>query len=76
MLSENCLSSIKKRLLQYERAGVKLFLDGSPSDTDHIIQNCVREDATYMPDYIADEAGRVREIRYDLVSGTIYGSCF
>ena len=73
MLSENeaYLSSVKTRLLQYEKAGVKLYLDGNPSDTDHILQKCVREDAVYMADYIADEAGKVKEIRYDLISESI-----
>ena len=73
MLSENeaYLSSVKTRLLQYEKAGVKLYLDGNPSDADHILKKCVREDVTYMADYIADEAGKVKEIRYDQISGTI-----
>ena len=66
MLSEKeaYLSSVKKRLLQYEKAGVKLYLDGNPSDTDHIMKKCVKEDAAYM----ADETGKVKEIRYDLIS--------
>ena len=61
MLSEKeaYLSSVKKRLLQYEKAGVKLYLDGNPSDTDHIMKKCVKEDAAYMADYIADETGKV-----------------
>ena len=63
MLSEKeaYLSSVKK-------AGVKLYLDGNPSDTDHIMKKCVKEDAAYMADYIADETGKVKEIRYDLIS--------
>lgn len=70
MLSEKeaYLSSVKKRLLQYEKAGVKLYLDGNPSDTDHIMKKCVKEDTAYMADYIADETGKVKEIRYDLIS--------
>lgn len=73
MLSEKeaYLSSVKKRLLQYEKAGVKLYLDGNPSDTDHIMKKCVKEDAAYMADYIADETGKVKEIRYDLISEPI-----
>ncbi len=68
---EAYLSSVKKRLLQYEKAGVKLYLDGNPSDTDRIMKKCVKEDAAYMADYIADEAGKVKEIRYDLISESI-----
>ncbi len=64
------MSSVKKRLMKYEEAGVKLYLDGNPSDTDHILDKCVREDAAYMADYVTDEQGQVREIRYDAVSDT------
>ena len=38
------------------------------SVTDHIMKKCVKEDAAYMADYIADETGKVKEIRYDLIS--------
>lgn len=64
------MSSVKKRLMKYEEAGVKLYLDGNPSDTDHILDKCVREDTAYMADYVTDEQGQVREIRYDAVPDT------
>lgn len=32
------------------------------------MKKCVKEDAAYMADYIADETGKVKEIRYDLIS--------
>lgn len=64
------MSSVKMRLMKYEEAGVKLYLDGNPSDTDHILDKCVREDAAYMADYVTDEQGQVKEIRYDAVTDT------
>lgn len=68
--NETNMSSVKMRLMKYEEAGVKLYLDGNPSDTDHILDKCVREDAAYMADYVTDEQGQVREIRYDAVPDT------
>lgn len=65
---ENGCSSAMERLKRYEKAGVKLFLDGVPTNTEHIIEKCVREDTAYMADYITDDVGNVREIRYDEVS--------
>ncbi|MCI8924178.1 MAG: hypothetical protein HFI45_09340 [Lachnospiraceae bacterium] len=60
---------LKSQLERMERTGVKLYLDGAPSTTDYIIENCVREDTVYMPDYVTDGKGNLKEIRYDLVVG-------
>lgn len=60
---------LKSQLEKMERTGVKLYLNGVPSTTDYIIENCVREDTVYMPDYVTDGKGKIKEIRYDLISG-------
>lgn len=65
------LLSVRERLERYEKAGIKLFLDGVPSNTEHIIEKCIREDTAYMADYIADDIGNVKEVRYDEISHTI-----
>lgn len=65
------LLSVRERLERYEKAGIKLFLDGFPSNTEHIIEKCIREDTAYMADYIADDIGNVKEVRYDEISHTI-----
>lgn len=61
-------AALKSRLEQWEKAGTKLYLNGVPSTTEYIVNNCVNEDAVYMPDYVADERGRIKEIRYDRIS--------
>lgn len=61
------LIPLQTRLLELESRGVKLYLNGVPSNTDYIVANCVKEDAVYMPDYIADEEGRIKEVRYDRI---------
>ena len=60
--------SLRARLSVLEKAGIKLYLNGEPSSTDYIVQNCVREDTMYMPDYITDEKGNIKEVRYDKIS--------
>ena len=60
-------SALKLRLERMEKQGVKLYLDGAPSTTEYIIRNCVNEDTVYMPDYVTDEHGIVKEIRYDRI---------
>lgn len=43
-------------------------MDGTPASSESIEQNCVREDTLYMPDYVTDKEGRIKEIRYDRIS--------
>ena len=59
---------LKSRLETLEKSGIKLYLNGLPSTTEYIVENCIREDTVYMPDYVTDEYGRIKEIRYDKVS--------
>ena len=46
----------------------KLEKEGIPSTTEFIVENCINEDTVYMPDYITDECGKIKEIRYDRIS--------
>lgn len=59
---------LKSQLEKLEKEGIKLYLDGAPSTTEYIVNHCVNEDTVYMPDYVTDEEGRVKEIRYDRIS--------
>ena len=59
---------LRTRLGRLEKEGIKLFFNGVTSTTEYIVENCIREDTVYMPDYVTDEYGRIKEIRYDKVS--------
>ncbi|NBH25719.1 hypothetical protein D3Z60_07885 [Lachnospiraceae bacterium] len=61
-------SLLKSRLETLEKSGIKLYLNGLPSTTEYIVKKCVNEDTVYMPDYVTDEEGKVKEIRYDRIS--------
>lgn len=61
-------AALKSRLEQLEKEGVKLYLNGAPSTTEYIVNNCVNEDTVYMPDYVTDRCGKIKEIRYDRIS--------
>ena len=54
------LSTISKK-------GITLYLNGLSSTPDEIADICVNEDTLYMPDYVMDELGVLKEIRYDKV---------
>ena len=55
-------------LAQMEREGVGCYLDGKPSHPEEIVHRCcVCEDTVYMPDFVTDETGRLKEVRYEEV---------
>lgn len=60
--------SLLQRLKKWEAAGIRLYLDGAPTSSESIERNCVNEDTLYMPDYITDKEGKIKEIRYDRIS--------
>lgn len=69
-MASNCeieTALLKLQLEKLESEGIKLYLNGAPSTTDYIVSNCVNEDTVYMPDYVTDESGKVKEIRYDRI---------
>ncbi len=58
----------EKLLSEMEREGVGFYLNGKRSGAREVIQKCcVCEKAVYMPDFVMDESGRLKEVRYDEV---------
>lgn len=60
----------ERLFVQMEREGVRFYLNGKKSKPREIISKCcVCENAVYMPDFVMDEEGRLKEVRYDEVKG-------
>ncbi|MDO4293692.1 MAG: hypothetical protein Q4C65_10755 [Eubacteriales bacterium] len=56
-------------LEQMEESGVDFYLNGERASPKEIIGKCcLREKAVYMPDFVMDEEGNLREVRYDEVT--------
>jgi hypothetical protein len=67
-ISESKAPAILPSLVNISNQGIALYLEGRPATPDEIANHCVGEsDALYMPDYIMDEKGKLKEIRYDKV---------
>ena len=61
-------TSLRNALVAYENAGIALTLGGRPSTPRALARLCViREKGCYMGDYIQDEKGKLKEIRFDKV---------
>ena len=59
---------VREQLYAYQQSGVALTLAGRPSSPGYLAYvSVVRERGRYMTDYIPDEEGRLREIRFDKV---------
>ena len=60
---------LKAQLTEYYRKGVKVSLEGVRMPVSQIARICaVREEGKYMGDYIVDEDGELKEVRFDRVS--------
>lgn len=56
------------RLEQMRRSGVSLFLDGRSVLPIEVVAKAVREDSPYMADYVLDNEGVIRQVRFDKVT--------
>ena len=59
---------LKAKLEQIHRSGVSLFMEGHPATPASIARRCVCETEIYMADYVLDDAGSLKELRYDRVT--------
>lgn len=59
---------LKKELESYQEAGVALWLDGRPSTPKKIAKaHKIAEDGVYMRDYVEDEKGEIKGIKFDFI---------
>lgn len=59
---------MRNNLENVRQRGVELFLEGEPSSPGEIAGKCIGEDCVYMADYVLDDRGVLRELRYDKIS--------
>ncbi|MCI8506145.1 MAG: hypothetical protein HFI67_08165 [Lachnospiraceae bacterium] len=63
--------TLLKQMKRYEKQGVEITLSGERSSPEQIASACaVREHGCYMGDYIWNEKGNLKEIRYDKIGRT------
>lgn len=56
------------KMNQMAKNGTKLYLDGTPATPLEVAEICVRETPIYMPDYVMDEDGSVKQVRFDKIT--------
>ena len=61
-------ASLLRALVAYENAGIALTLGGRPATPYELAGlSVIREKSCYMRDYIQDEEGKLKEIRFDKI---------
>lgn len=58
---------IREELMKSVQAGAILYMDGEISSPKKICNVLVKEDHHYMADFVTDDRGFIREIRYDYI---------
>lgn len=51
-------------LEQYEKSGCMICLNGRPSAPKRIVSECLREDGSYMRDFVSDDEQFVKKIDF------------
>lgn len=51
-------------LTQYEKNGCRFYLNGRPARPGKIVSACLRENATYMREFVSDEKDHIRGINF------------
>ncbi|MCH5276144.1 MAG: hypothetical protein J1E65_09905 [Lachnospiraceae bacterium] len=67
-MHENKEQLLQKKLEQVQSEGVSLFLEGEPATPAAIAGKCVCENMIYMADYVLDDNGALKELRYDRIT--------
>lgn len=59
--------AVRQKLEHMHDSGIALYLDGEPATPSSIAGRCVQEDTLYMADYVIDDKGILKELRYDRI---------
>lgn len=54
--------------LEEIKEGIFLYIEERRSSSSEIYRECFNEETIYMPDYIWDNSGRLKELRYHKIS--------
>lgn len=45
----------------------EVYMDNEKTTLDEALERCVRECSVYMPDYVLDEKGNLKQVRFDRI---------
>ncbi len=47
--------------------GFEVYMDNKRTTLEDALERCVREKHVYMPDYVLDEDGNLKQVRFDRI---------
>lgn len=66
--SETVMNQVPVLFERLQNRGVEFFIDGEPVFWRKAVETAVKEESTYMTDYVMEEEGRIKQVRLDKVS--------
>ena len=53
-----------RELEEYRKNGCIICLNGRPSAPERVISACLREESSYMRDFVSDDQSRIRKVDF------------
>lgn len=71
-MSEDKIPHNRRTALEYQvnvmrKDSFEVYMDNQRTTLEDALARCVREKTIYMPDYVLDECGNLKQVRFDRV---------
>lgn len=71
-MKEESIRQGAKNALEYQlnvmrKDEFEVYMDNEKTTLDDALERCVRECSVYMPDYVLDEKGNLKQVRFDRI---------
>lgn len=71
-MKEESVQQGAKNVLEYQlnvmrKDEFEVYMDNEKTTLDDALERCVRECSVYMPDYVLDENGNLKQVRFDRI---------
>lgn len=72
VMKEECIRQSAKNALEYQlnvmrKDEFEVYMDNEKTTLDDALDRWVRECSVYMPDYVLDENGNLKQVRFDRI---------
>ncbi len=65
--AQNLEEVLRKQLGDMHPATPEIYVGNERTTLEDALERCVREQSVYMPDYIMDETGALKQLRFDKI---------
>ncbi len=71
-MSEDEIQQNGRNALEYQvnvlrKDSFEVYMDNQRTTLEDALERCVRESSVYMPDYVLDKYGNLKQVRFDRI---------